>query len=371
MFSSRLAITRIYKKVFQPPAHATALEISARRLLSSKRPPSTLRQSFSRQGLDRRSRKNSYHQDGRSDLPPLVWIAMFGVPAAGVTYLYIHFLDRVPLTQRQRWIATSPEWERQLGDQEYHELLRQFRGQVLPSDHRASVTVQRVGNRIYRATQAFCKEQEGLQDSLCASSKPTFTVIRSETANAFVLPNNHIFVMTGLFQYARDEDELASVLGHEMAHNLARHVGEKVSGNLIVQILAQLSLLVDPSGTIMMLFLPAANLLRELPHSRIQELEADLIGMHLAAKACYDPAAAKRVFGRMQADSSQNLRAPQFLSTHPSHESRLKKMDEWLPETNRIWERDEGETCRHMRNDMELARKLASQRAAQRERATW
>lgn len=177
--------------------------------------------------------------------------------------------------------------------------------------------------------------------------------------------------MTGLFQYARDEDELASVLGHEMAHNLARHVGEKVSGNLIVQILAQLSLLVDPSGTIMMLFLPAANLLRELPHSRIQELEADLIGMHLAAKACYDPAAAKRVFGRMQADSSQNLRAPQFLSTHPSHESRLKKMDEWLPETNRIWERDEGETCRHMRNDMELARKLASQRAAQRERATW
>lgn len=294
---------------------------------------------------------------------------MLGLPVAGVTYLYVHFLDRVPLTQRQRWIATSPEWERQLGDQEYHQLLQQFKGHILPPDHRAALTVQRVGHRIHKATQAFCKEQEGLQESLCASSTPTFTIIRSETANAFVLPNNHIFVMTGLFQYARDEDELASVLGHEMAHNLARHVGEKVSGNLVLQLLAQLSLLVDPSGTIMMVFLPAANLLRELPHSRIQELEADRIGMHLAAKACYDPAAAKRVFGRMQADQT-TTRAPQFLSTHPSNESRLAKMDEWLPETKRILHREEGETCRHMRHDMELVRKIAAQRAAEREWAT-
>jgi predicted Zn-dependent protease len=88
-------------------------------------------------------------------------------------------------------------------------------------------------------------------------------------ANAFVLPNNHIFVMTGLFQFTRDEDELAAVLGHEMAHNLARHVGENVRGNVIVRIVANLMLLIDPSAVLFSVFLPTASLLRELPHSRI------------------------------------------------------------------------------------------------------
>jgi hypothetical protein len=124
------------------------------------------------------------------------------------------------------------------------------------------------------------------------TNSTTLNLMRSETANAFVLPNNHIFVMTGLFQFARDEDELAAVLGHEMAHNLACLVGEKVWGNAIVRIVANLMLLIDPSGVLFSVFLPTASLLRELlPHSRIQEkeTEADQIGMHLAAQACYDP----------------------------------------------------------------------------------
>lgn len=226
-----------------------------------------------------------------------------------------------------------------------------------------------MGHRIYKAAQAFCEEHHVANDrKSTVASPPTFTVVRSEMANAFVLPNNHIFVMTGLFKYARNEEELASVLGHEMAHNLARHVGEKVSGNLVIQVLARLSLLVDPSGTLMMVFLPTANLLSELPHSRTQELEADHIGMHLAAKACYDPAAAKRVFERMRQDVSSGVQPPEFLSTHPSHESRLIKMDDWLPETRRILERDGGETCRQIQNEIELARQIAAQRAAERER---
>jgi predicted Zn-dependent protease len=304
-----------------------------------------------------------------------------GVPVAGSVYLYYKYLDQVPLTQRNRWIATSAQWERQLGDQEYRQLLQQFQGQVLPKDHRASITVQRVGNRIYQASQAFCQEHQ-LEDQVVGgdnnsntnnnnnnNNKPTFTVVRHDAANAFVLPNNHIFVMTGLFQFARDEDELAAVLGHEMAHNLARHVGEKVSGNFVVQVLARISLLVDPSGVLLTVFLPTATLLRELPHSRIHELEADHIGMHLAAMACYDPAAAQRVFRRMKedAEASSSSQPPAFLSTHPSHESRIKKMADWLPETRRILERDGGASCRRLREDMALARRQADQRAAQRE----
>lgn len=296
-----------------------------------------------------------------------MWIGA-GLPVIGGIALYYHYLDRVPLTERQRWIATSPEWERSLGDQEYQQLLQQYRQAVLPPNHRASITVQRVGLRIHKAAQTFLQEhltEEELKTSLVSiQTKPTFTVVRSEHANAFVLPNNHIFVMTGLFQYAQDEDELASVIGHEMAHNLARHVGEKISGNLVIQGLARLSLLADPSGTLMLLFLPAANLFRELPHSRIQELEADQIGMHLAATACYDPAAAQRVFRRMKAAEREQGTPPQFLSTHPSHDSRLTQMEAWLPEANSVWQRDdEGATCRHLREEMAWARQIAAQRA--------
>jgi predicted Zn-dependent protease len=184
---------------------------------------------------------------------------------AGTVYIYYKYLDPVPLTERQRWIATSPEWERQVGDQEYQKLLQQYRGQILPTNHRASITVDRVGNRIAKAALDFAKQH----DLDYNTNSITFTLVKSEMANAFVLPNNHIFVMTGLFRFARDEDELAAVLGHEMAHNLARHVGEKVSGSVLVRIFANLTFLIDPSGVLFSIFLPTASLLRELPHSRI------------------------------------------------------------------------------------------------------
>ena len=286
-----------------------------------------------------------------------------GIPVVGTTYLYFRYLEEVPLTHRKRWIATSSQWEAQLGDQEYQTLLKQFRKDVLPPDHRASVTVKRVGNRIYKAALEFANEH-GTGDNKLYSSPPTFTVVRSDMANAFVLPNNHVFVMTGLFQFARDEDDLAAVLGHEMAHNLARHVGEKVSGNFVMGVLARLSLLLDPSGILVSIFLPTANLLRELPHSRIQELEADQIGMHLAAMACYDPQAAKRVFSRMKQETG-NQQPPEFLSTHPSHDSRILKMDDWLPETRRIF--GKFGRCEHVREEMAQARRIAAQRARERE----
>jgi hypothetical protein len=348
----------------------TSRNVPIQRFFSSRRSPPSFRREF---GRGTTPSNNRYERAGRSDIPLYVWLGGFGIPLAGLTYLYVHYLDRVPLTRRQRWIATSPEWERQVGDEEYQQLLRQFRGKILPPDHRAAITVQRVGGRIYQAAQAFCHDhhvhsQDSDSKKSTISSPPTFTVVQSEMANAFVLPNNHIFVMTGLFKYARNEEELASVLGHEMAHNLARHMGEKVSGNLVVQVLARLSLLVDPSGSLMMIFLPAANLLRELPHSRTQELEADHIGMHLAAQACYDPAAAKRVFQRMKEDSAnQGGNPPEFLSTHPSHDSRLDMMDDWLPEARRILQRDGGETCRRIQHDIDRARQIAAQRAAERE----
>jgi predicted Zn-dependent protease len=147
-------------------------------------------------------------------IPPYIWMTAGGTTAL-FGYCYFAFLDEAPLTKRKRWIATSPQWERQLGDQEYKQLLKTFRKDILPPNHRAAITVQRVGSRITQAARDFSTDHN-LQATL-SKSPYTYTVVRSDMANAFVLPGNHIFVMTGLFQYVRDEDELAAVLSHEIA----------------------------------------------------------------------------------------------------------------------------------------------------------
>lgn len=303
-----------------------------------------------------------------SRIPAYLWIPAVGLFGSSV-YTYYAFQEEVPLTKRKRWICTSPQMEWQLGEQQYQQMIqKQFkREDILPPSHRASITVQRVGKRLVAASNKFMKEH-GLEH-VVSKSPYTYTVVRSDMANAFVLPNNHVFVLTGLFRYVQDEDELAAVLGHELAHNLARHVGEKVSENMVVTLLAPITLMIDPTGVLTMFLSNAVTLLRDLPHSREQEMEADQIGVYLAAEACYDPRAAKRVFAAMQeqANSSKSISPPEFLSTHPSHTHRISNFDKWMPDAMNTFEADLGSKCRHVRREMAEARKSAALQAAQRE----
>jgi len=243
---------------------------------------------------------------------------------------------------------------------QYKELLSSYKNDILPPTHRASVTVNRVGSRITQAANKFIKEHKPNES---IGGPYTYTVIRSDQANAFVLPNNHIFVFTGLFQFVRNEDDLAAVLGHETAHNLARHAGERVSGSILMSMLARCTLLIDPSGVLYTLFLPAASLLYDLPHSRDHEIEADYIGLQLAADACYDPQAAKSVFGSMKKagnDSNKGSIPPEFISTHPSYDTRLTNFDNWLPGAMEKYNSDGGYKCQRIRREMKAARQQAS-----------
>jgi metalloendopeptidase OMA1, mitochondrial len=173
-----------------------------------------------------------------------------------------------------------------------------------------------------------------------------------------------IAVLTGIFKYAQTEDELGGILGHEMAHNLARHHGERVSSTFVVGMIARLSLLFDPSGGLLLIFMPAAQLLSELPNSRTQETEADRIGIRLAAEACFDPEALIPVFRRMEqagsdgSDMALALKPPEFLSTHPSDDRRIKQMQKWLPEGKKIFHQEEGERCRRMRREIALSNRM-------------
>ena len=295
----------------------------------------------------------------------------------------------MPFTKRKRLLATSKAYEQKLGDAEYNKLIKlyKYNNTIFPPTHRATMTVKRVGERIANAAIKFTADHH-IQTY---GSKYTYTVIKSDMANAFVLPNNHVFVLSGLFKYVHDEDDLAAVLGHEMAHNIARHVGERVSSNIFINLIARCTLLIDPSGVLYTLFIPAATLLHDLPHSRDHEIEADYIGLHLAAEACYDPMSAKRVFSAMKDGDSgggenhtattstttkttrtrnrnRTLAPPEFMSTHPSYDTRLSNFDEWLPEAMDIYNADGGYKCQRIRKDMKLAREYAAKLANQRER---
>ncbi len=308
-------------------------------------------------------------------LPPYV-IYGFVLPTAGLTvasvYAYYSCLDFVPYTQRRRFLATSQAWEAQKGHQQYKALLQQHKNDILPENHRASVTVRRVGSRIAKSAEEFMKKYNvdtGSPKNQHLSDSPyTYTVIRSDEANAFVLPGNHVFVLTGLFRYCHNEDELASIIGHEMAHNIARHAGERISDSLVMTMLSRLTLLIDPSGVLFSIFVPAQTLLYSLPHSREHEVEADKIGLVLASEACYDPRSAKKVFSRMKDDMERgsgksNAPPPEFISTHPGYDTRLSYFDEWMPDAMERFNEDGGMKCKNIRDEMTRARRLAAAKA--------
>jgi len=150
-----------------------------------------------------------------------------------------------------------------------------------------------------------------------------------ETINA-AASFGDIIIFTGLFHIVQDENALAAVLGHEIAHVVARHDSEKLSQSkmftgigMFFDLVLDLGVL---SGIITTLFL-------ELPGSRNQETEADMIGIKLMAKACYDPRAAVDVQERMaQADSG----SIEFLDTHPLSSKRVKHLESLLPEAYAI-----------------------------------
>lgn len=216
----------------------TPLRSSIRRIQSesSKRvPPLAKRSGPGEQGHQGHSRKSK-------SIPPYLVLGV-GVPAMAITsslaYIYSSCQDRVPYTNRQRLLATDNAYEIRLGDQQvtqgqgtlasywwwsfltkplsslaqYKQLLQKYQEDILPPSHRASVTVQRVGGRIAHAAGTFARQWKKSNPEFEYNDAPfTYTVVRSDEANAFVLPGNHVFVLTGLFKYVHNEVR-SSLLG--------------------------------------------------------------------------------------------------------------------------------------------------------------
>jgi predicted Zn-dependent protease len=158
--------------------------------------------------------------------------------------------------------------------------------------------------------------------------------VSDDTPSAFALPCGSVDVNTGLFQVVKTEDQLAAVMGHEIAHVVARHPEERISREALVGTGA--AVLGAAAPDLAGLASSAATLGLILPFSREQESEADVIGLQYMARAGYNPRAAVQVWQNFAAASSGE--PPAFLSTHPSHGDRIARLQEQMPEAMTIYE---------------------------------
>ena len=166
-------------------------------------------------------------------------------------------------------------------------------------------------------------------------------VFRSDQANAFALPGGKVGVYTGLFKAARNQHQLAAVIGHEIGHVLARHSNERVSQEMAAkETLAILQAIAIPHSSTGQLAMAALGLGTQygvlMPFSRIQESEADIIGVDLMAKAGFDPREAVVLWHNME--SLGGARPPEWLSTHPSHASRIEELEAHMPQALSLYE---------------------------------
>jgi predicted Zn-dependent protease len=172
------------------------------------------------------------------------------------------------------------------------------------------------------------------------------TVFEEDSANAFALPGGKIGVHTGLLRVATDSSQLSAVIGHEIAHVLAQHGNERASTTFVAQSGLQLAeKLGDPTSPgrdqVLAVLGLGAQVGVMLPFSRAQEREADLMGLDLMARAGFDPRASVALWQNMGRAGGGT--PPEFLSTHPSHESRIRELNERIPSALDAYERARAE----------------------------
>ena len=242
-----------------------------------------------------------------------------GIVVIGGVIFYVYNLETVPISGRRRFNWISQEQEEKLAAGEYEQQLRELKGRLLPQGHPYVQLCARVVNRLVQAN--------GLGDQ-----KWTLHVVQDDSqTNAFVMPGGQIFVFTGIIPVAKTEDGLAAILGHEISHKLAGHVGEKISGQVwLVAFVILAAVLGDFSlGSSKFIY----DLAFTLRNSRTMENEADHLGLLMSARACYDPKAAISFWTRMlEVEKRQGGSVPALMSTHPASADRVKYLQQWIPE---------------------------------------
>ncbi len=255
--------------------------------------------------------------------------------------LFVVSCTSVPLTDRRQLSLIPASQMRQMGAQSYEEFLGE--SDVVKGTERARM-VESVGFDVARAVERYMREH-GKGDQV-KNLNWEFNLIDNDAANAFAMPGGKVAVFTGIMPIAESESGLAVIMAHEVAHVIADHGNERMSQALLVQLggVALTKALEEKPQQTRQLFLAAFGLGAQvgvlLPYSRLHESEADQLGLIFMAMAGYDPREAVDFWQRMKKAHEGSGQPPEFLSTHPSHRTRIQNLKDFMPEALKYYDRE-------------------------------
>lgn len=244
----------------------------------------------------------------------------------------------VPITGRQRLNLVPASQMLSMSYQQYSEFLKSNK---VSADRAQTALVRHVGQRIQHAVEQYFREQ-GLSDRL-SGYQWEFNLVENKEANAWCMPGGKVVVYSGMLPVTKTEEGLAVVMSHEIAHAIAEHGNERMSHALIAQMggmALDQAMASSPSQTKqlwMTVYGVGVQYGALLPYSRLQESEADRLGLIFMAMAGYDPAEAINFWERMA--KATDARPPEFMSTHPSDETRIREIKQRLPEALRYYKK--------------------------------
>ena len=249
--------------------------------------------------------------------------------------LFIAGCSTVPLTGRRKFNLVPDSIINSMSLQSYNDFLAQNQ---VSQNQQQSEMVLRVGSRIQHAVEQYSAEYEldleGYQWE--------FNLVEDDQVNAWAMPGGKVVVYTGLLPIARDDAGLAVVMGHEIAHAIAKHGGERMSQSLVLQMggIALSEALTNYPIETHNLYMQAYGLVTDvglaLPYSRKHESEADHLGLIFMAMAGYDPNAAVGFWERMAA-LKEGAAPPELLSTHPSDTRRIRDIKALIPDAMKYY----------------------------------
>lgn len=249
-------------------------------------------------------------------------------------FMLLNSCARNAITGRKQWQFFKESDIQNMALQQYRQFLTQNKV-VATSVSKDAEMVKRVGERISKAVTKFYTEK-GLAKEL-EGYNWEYNLVDSKEVNAWCMPGGKIVVYTGLLPISQNEAALAAVMGHEVAHALAKHGNERMSQATAQQLggIAVELAVANKTPEAQLLFRSAYGIGTTvggtLPFSRKHELEADKLGLIYAALAGYNPQEAIPLWERM-AKAGGGQKPPELLSTHPAEETRIAKLKELMPE---------------------------------------
>jgi len=246
--------------------------------------------------------------------------------------LFVQACATVPVTGRRQLDLVSSSEINTMSATQYQDVIKKG---PLSNNIQQTEMIRSVGKRIQGAVEKYMASK-GWSDQLQGFNWEFNLIQDDKTVNAWCMPGGKVAFYTAILPICKDENGVAVVMGHEVAHAIANHGRERMSQGLIEQMgLGTLSAAIgqNPTAT-QQIFMQAVGMgtnVGMLKFSRQHESEADHIGLIFMALAGYDPNLAPAFWKRM-IDMNKGEKPPEFLSTHPSDETRIKDLESWMPE---------------------------------------